>query len=228
MSTKTIVTDGELGKLARKLHEVFTRVKNRALPIQNVLYGLQKIIEGNGPIAPANRSKGTYDVWKIIKIGGVNFQSLIHRIENGDELSRRAGNVMWQKQFTTLETEELIGLIVLTLEDLDFIEPPDFKELLNPDMLARWSMKNLDGYMLDICPAEVGPHLREQYRDQPTSEFLRVVMNPINDGNGAPTVFGLTSNHNHHLWLSVCDAYSKDDMTLESQFVFCIRKITKN
>jgi hypothetical protein len=44
----TIVTDGELGKLAIKQHELFIRVKKGTLQIDQVLAALQSVIEGKG------------------------------------------------------------------------------------------------------------------------------------------------------------------------------------
>jgi hypothetical protein len=57
MSTNTIVTDGELGQLARKQNELFTRVKKGTLPVAQVLAALQSVIEGSPPVIPIRKPK---------------------------------------------------------------------------------------------------------------------------------------------------------------------------
>lgn len=44
---------------------------------------------------------------------------------------------------------------------------------------------------LDICPNEVGPQLRLQYRDQPNNERLLVAMEPVADAGGHPSIFNV-------------------------------------
>jgi hypothetical protein len=42
-----------------------------------------------------------------------------------------------------------------------------------------------------LCPAEVGPQLRLDYRDQPRGESLIIAMEPVNTYNGDPTILSL-------------------------------------
>jgi hypothetical protein len=44
---------------------------------------------------------------------------------------------------------------------------------------------------LVLCPAEVGPQLRLDYRDQPLGESLIIGMEPVNTYNGDPTILAL-------------------------------------
>ena len=44
-----------------------------------------------------------------------------------------------------------------------------------------------------LCPAEVGPQLRLDYRDQPLGESLIIAMEPVNTFSGEPTILSLVN-----------------------------------
>ena len=46
---------------------------------------------------------------------------------------------------------------------------------------------------LVLCPAEVGPQLRLDYRDQPLGESLIIAMEPVNTFSGEPTILSLVN-----------------------------------
>jgi hypothetical protein len=46
---------------------------------------------------------------------------------------------------------------------------------------------------LELCPAEVGPRLRLDYRDQPLGEALDVAMEPVATYSGDPTILALVN-----------------------------------
>jgi hypothetical protein len=46
---------------------------------------------------------------------------------------------------------------------------------------------------LELCPAEVGPLLRLDYRNQPLGEALNVAMEPVATYNGQPTILSLVN-----------------------------------
>ena len=47
---------------------------------------------------------------------------------------------------------------------------------------------------LELCPAEVGPQLRLQYRNQPVGEYLHIAMQPQRTYHGAPIDFSLANS----------------------------------
>ena len=79
---------------------------------------------------------------------------------------------------------------------------------------------------LELCPAEVAPHLRLSYRNQPLNEYLYVAMEPITDSDGDPNVFELARDTDE-LWLD--DFWTKPTRgwAPDDEFVFCSRKPLK-
>src|SRR3989338_4883715 len=72
---------------------------------------------------------------------------------------------------------------------------------------------------LAVCPAEVGPQLRLQYKDQPLDEYLIVAMNAINDSGGRPGVFSMGAEGDG-LWLGAAYGRPGDEWAPEDRFVF--------
>lgn len=85
---------------------------------------------------------------------------------------------------------------------------PDLTTLLNPEQIVLVRFKVLDlgfpngattqeiydraeEYGLELCPAEVGPHLRLKDLDQSMGEWYWIAMEQIADRRGHPFVFGL-------------------------------------
>lgn len=222
--SKTIVTDGELGQLAVKQHELFTRVKKGVLPISQVLDALQSVIEGKDPVIPTLNPNAGYGIWKTIKIGGIQPPALIERLDGKKELGDWARDMMKQKAFTTLPAEESADLIALTPADLGFTEMPTTTELFDPKRLATWSEQELDGYVLELNPGEVGPRLREQYEDQPNGEVLWIAMERIAGSDGYPRVFDVERDGVGERWLYGGYASPDGRWGLDGRIVFRLRK----
>ena len=54
---------------------------------------------------------------------------------------------------------------------------------------------------LELCPAEVGPHLRLNYKNQPLGEWFRIAMKQISDPDSDQNVFFLVHDADG-VWLS--------------------------
>ena len=135
--------------------------------------------------------------------------------------------MMNHKLFTMLDSErEPITLIDLCPADLGFTENPTTTELFDVKRLATWSAANLDGYVIELCLAEVGPHLAVQYKDQPKGEVLWIAMERISGSDGYSSVFGVKRSGDGKLWLYDDWANPGGRWRLVNRFVFRLRKVS--
>ena len=72
---------------------------------------------------------------------------------------------------------------------------------------------------LELCPAEVGPQLRLQYKDQPLHEWVIVAMKAISGSDGGPDVFRV-SRRGVGLWLGAGVGRPGDEWLPGYRFVF--------
>lgn len=79
------------------------------------------------------------------------------------------------------------------------------------------------GLGLDLCPAEVGSHLRLQYKDQPYGEYLLIAMNIIIAWGGFPRLFRVNRNLGGS-WLEDDWAEPNREWDYDDRFVFLRRK----
>ena len=70
----------------------------------------------------------------------------------------------------------------------------------------------------DLCPAEVGPHLRLAYKDQPMNELLYIGMKQIAGRSGDPRVFSV-ARFDDGSWLNGRWARPTSRWNPTSQFV---------
>jgi hypothetical protein len=74
---------------------------------------------------------------------------------------------------------------------------------------------------LELCPAEVGPQLRLEYRNQPLGEALDIAMEPVATYGGEPTILSL-ANWGTGLLLIGRDGRSESTVFRKSRFVFAL------
>lgn len=72
---------------------------------------------------------------------------------------------------------------------------------------------------LELCPPEVGPQLRLQYRDQPNGEWVLIGMEPIADSGGDLDVFSVERDDSE-LWLDSDWGYPDDFWDADDRWVF--------
>ena len=135
-----------------------------------------------------------FKVWRTIKLGtglktADDFRNALKR--EGMKVDDRADDLLGQKAFTASESEKVADLVVVSLAELGFKNRAKREDIY----------KRAQELGLDLCPAEVGPQLRLQYKDQPKGEWLLIAMEPITDSAGGLDVFGVARGGNDR-WLS--------------------------
>src|SRR5262249_24301028 len=75
---------------------------------------------------------------------------------------------------------------------------------------------------LELCPAEVGPQLRLQYRNQPRGEALAIAMEPVATYSGEPTILSLANFAPSGLLLIGSDGRSEFMVSSTFRFVFAL------
>ena len=192
---------------------------------ERVIATLQGMTEGK--LTPfAGSLHGRFIRTMSIQIGGVPKGELIEQVKTVREVSSCPESMTQHKLFTTLAESEQCILTDLSPVDLGFTENPTTTELLDPKRLLEWSTANLDGYVIELCPAEVGPHLAIQYTDQPKGEVLWVAMERILDPVGHPSVFGVERSDSGGLWLDGDWVYPGHCWPLGHRLVFRLRKVS--
>ena len=121
-----------------------------------------------------------------------------------------ANQLLESKDFTILKSAETVDLIRLIVKDLGFPNGATTDEIY----------KKATKLGLELCPAEVGPHLRLSHSG---SDWMYIAMRQITDRDGSPKVFSLNRN-NAVLRLYGSIAKPSSWWNSYDQFVFLLRK----
>ncbi len=150
-----------------------------------------------------------------IEIGGQSEKQLEIALERaGMKISDYALHMMKQKELKTAKDPEQIDLVRLTVGDLF----NDQKAHTTDDLY-----KKAEELGLELCPAEVGPHLRLQLKDQPMGEWFCIAMKQISVPGGSPDIFDLL-RVGDGMWLSNDWANPASEWDPRYEFVFRLRK----
>jgi hypothetical protein len=153
-------------------------------------------------------------IWRTITLGtykGVDaYRDALDlaRIEVGDS----ADEILGRPAFPYATTKTDVELAVLSAADLGVESDQSF--LAEVYKRARQAG-------LELCPAEVGPQLRLDYRNQPLGEALDIAMEPVATYGGDPTILTLV-NWGTGLLLIGRDGRSESMVFRKSRFVFAL------
>jgi len=149
-----------------------------------------------------------------LEIGGESSEDLQAYLRNGNfQVSDCARDMLNSQYFATLIEPKTIGLVRLKVSALGFTGSTATEELFR-------RAKELG---LELSPAEVGPHLRLTYKNQPMGEWFYIGMKPITDRHGSPDIFKL-ERYEGGAWLSAGWANPYDSWRPYDEFVFSLRK----
>jgi len=119
----------------------------------------------------------------------------------------------WAKQIlpkvkTSKQSQET-EIIRLSVADLGFTKAARYDELC----------KKAKELGLELCPAEVGPALRLELKDQPMGDYFRVAMEPLAYSGGVLELFNVDRNEDGR-WLNTSNGYPDIQWFPENSFVF--------
>ncbi len=157
----------------------------------------------------------TFALWKIIRIGGTPKAKLQKRLKSENfYTSEYAKDIIDKDAFKTLSEKQDVSLVRLSVAELGFKEPATYAEIIS-------RAKDLG---LELCPAEVGPHLRLLETDQAYNDYYWVAMEPIVDSSGGRHVFYVSRGSDGGRWLDADYVHVGRRWDAGSRFVFLSRK----
>ena len=149
-----------------------------------------------------------------IEIGGKTKEQLQNEMKQaGVNISSYAEDMIKSSDFTTLPVTQTLDTVRLKVGDLGLSGYPTTDQVY----------KKAQELGLELCPAEVGPHMRLQTKDQPSGDYYWIGMKQITDSHGNPDVFLLVRDGDG-LWLR--DNWAAPDRKWDprNEFVFSLRK----
>lgn len=165
-------------------------------------------------------------ITRKIEIGGLTKLELIRKLRRQSiSLNEYAEILLSNDKFTTSKTKYNLKTVELTIRNLGFPEGVTLPQI----------NKRAEELGLDLCPLEVGPHIRLDYLDQPEgstgnlsrgqapSGSITIATEKISEDDDFPRGFYLRKI-NGVLWLR---GYIADDLHVwktEDRFIFCQRK----
>ncbi|OGZ73426.1 MAG: hypothetical protein A2908_04090 [Candidatus Staskawiczbacteria bacterium RIFCSPLOWO2_01_FULL_38_12b] len=173
---------------------------------------LQKLLAGLVP--PVNGSITEFKVFKTIKLGTgpTNADGFrCHLKKDNIRIGDYANDIIGKPVFSVATEEIELDLVVVSVAELGFPKGAGLKDI--------YAVAKKRG--LELCPNEVGPQLRLQYKDQPKNEWLIIGMEPIAGSGGALSVFGVEHN-GYGFWLNTYYGYPDDVWSEHYRFVFVL------
>lgn len=175
--------------------------------------GVKRFLSGELMI---KETENEFNVWKTIKLGtglqtADDFRKALK--DNGFNISDWASDILKKPAFTVATKEIELDLVVVSVAELGFKDGATREQIYT-------RAKELG---LDLCPAEVGPQLRLQYKDQPNNEWLVVGMEPITDSYGFLGLF-YVKRYGSDLWLYSDYGRSGYVWSSDFRFAFSLRK----
>ena len=125
------------------------------------------------------RAVPTLPVWKRVTLGrhkdAAGYLAALRA--GGNSVSEYAKDIIVNMSIAPVETP--VDLVLVAVRAM--ISPNGATSV----QIYAWAEER----GLESCPAEVGPALREHYRDQPAGEVIRVGMEPTDSDNYARVLF---------------------------------------
>jgi hypothetical protein len=154
-----------------------------------VAVGVTLLAAPSWALAPKLEIKAASELplWKTVTIG---MHRGVDAVRNALDQARMAvgesaDEVLGRPAFTFASERRELDLVVVSVAQLGFGAHGATLADIHARALALG---------LELCPEEVGPQLRLQYRNQPVGEFLHIAMQPQRTYHGAPIDFSLANS----------------------------------
>ena len=205
-----VVFDCEKKQIARSPKEVNKNTKAYVGPLFKDIFSTLAHVEHLYTSFPEGKVTR-----QTLEIGGQTKEQLEAALERaGFKISDYARHMMRSEDFETAKQKEQNNLVRLTVDAL-------FNDGRTHTIAEIY--KKAEEFGLELCPAEVGPHLRLHYQEQPLGEWLSIAMKTIADPDGDPFVFNV-ARHEDGSWLSISGAWPDEEWYSRYLFVFRFRK----
>ena len=157
-----------------------------------------------------------FKTWKTIKLGTFKNVDEIRKALKAKEnfISDWANDILGEPAFKVSETEQDVELVNVSVEELGFKNSARYADICKRALELG----------LDLCPAEVGPQLRLQFKDQPKGTYVVVAMEAITDSDGNLFVFFVKRVDDGERYLSANSGYADLVWNAHYRFVFLRRK----
>ncbi len=130
-----------------------------------------------------------FPIWKIVKLGtGLKTADDFRRAFKNLclKIGESANDILGRAAFCVSKNKKEVNLVIVSPADLGF------KSNTTRSSIYKRA-KELD---LELCPPEVGPQLRLQYKNQPSGEYLNIAMLAILGEKNSARAFGIERDGN--------------------------------
>jgi hypothetical protein len=173
-----------------------------------------------GELIPGAKSSGVnlnkpahFQIWRTITLG--TYKGVDAYRDALDAAKIKIGNaadeILGRPAFPYARTIRHVELVLISAADLGVETESSLADIY----------KRARQLGLELCPAEVGPQLRLDYRNQPLGEALDIAMEPVATYSGDPTILVL-ANWGTGLLLIGSDGRSESMVLRKSRFVFAV------
>ena len=157
-----------------------------------------------------------WKTWMTIKLGTFkNVDEIRKALKAGrHSIGDWANDILGKPAFKVSKTEQDVELVNVSVEELGFKNGACYADICKRALELG----------LDLCPAEVGPQLRLQFKDQPKGTYVVVAMEAITDSDGRLRVFSVGRDDDGEQSLCALSGRADRVWVADYRFVFLRRK----